>query len=171
MYLRQLRLSNLCVRRLNAKLLGQPISPETVRGSRSTMLPMRLSSAHRVYNVPNIRNGVACKNFYLPPGPAARSTSVLLKRSVTASAGPADSFAVSDAPYSQQLRNVVDVNAWIEICESHSSEFNGVDNFAAIRKLVEVSLTPATQVPSARPLFEFPKASMFQPNIRCCTYY
>lgn len=135
---------------LNANSLDQLVGTERVRGTRLTMLRLRPHSAHTLHKGFTTRRGFGCKAPCAAQVPAAKTAALLLQRSVTAAAGQADSFAVSDVAYSQQIRHLTDIHAWIAVCESHGTQFEGVDNFAAIRKLVEVRPLPGPGQPPVR---------------------
>lgn len=151
MSLRRLSLIRLCTCRLNAKCLDQFAGLQRVRGTRSTMLRLRLPSAQKLHKRFTHQSGCGCKTPYAAYPSAPKTGTLWLQRSATTAAGQADSFAVSDVPYSQQLRHLTDIHSWIAVCESHGPLFQGVDNFAAIRKLVEVGPLPGPGKSPGRP--------------------
>eukprot|EP00892_Ulva_mutabilis_P007526 jgi/Ulvmu1/5145/UM021_0162.1 len=135
-------------RRLHRQTPQSLSRAEVARGLRSMMLPlMRNGAGGGARRKPTIRYYASCRQPTVPCVSATTSMSVSLTRNVTSRARQTDSFTVSDAPYSQQLRHLQSIDGWMDFCEAHGSVFQGVDNFAAIRKLVELLRSSPTGMP------------------------
>ena len=114
--------------------------------SQSTMLPLIRHGARGSPKLLRSRCHTSYNTRYALRISALTSASISFSRNVTAAAGQADSFAVSNVPYSQQLRHLSTIEEWVNVCEERGFEFQGVDNFAAIRKLVEVLPFTSTEL-------------------------
>lgn len=127
--------------RQNTKSFTQLSRDDLARGPGSSkMLLLHCRSGRRCHQSRSIGSKHVQKCVYALNGVPAKARLLFPRRGVAANADSSELFAVSSVPYSEKFLALTDISAWINLCDNHAAEFQGLDNFAAIRKLVEVQL-------------------------------